>query len=332
MRFGYKASAEQFGPTELLEFAVEADGLGFDSVMISDHYQPWRHQGGHAPFSLSWLGAAGASTSNVVLGTSVLTPTFRYHPAIVAQAFATLGCMFPGRVILGIGTGEALNEVTATGLEWPAFKERSTRLREAVELTRLLWSQERVSYDGEYFHTRNATVYDRPTTPVPIYIAGGGPKMAEFAGEAGDGFICTSGKGMDLYQESLVPALNNGLSAGGRRPDDIDHMIEIKLSFDSDRDRAEADTRFWAPLSLTQEQKAGVHDPVEMERLADEISIEQVAKRWIVSNDPAEVVEAVSPYLDAGFTHLVFHAPGPDQSRFLSLFAEQVLPLLRAAT
>jgi coenzyme F420-dependent glucose-6-phosphate dehydrogenase len=332
VKFGYKASAEQFGPRELLDFAVQADAVGFDSVMVSDHYQPWRHIGGHAPFSLSWLAAVGERTSRVVLGTSVLTPTFRYHPAVIAQAFATLGELYPDRIILGIGTGEALNEVSSTGVEWPPFKERLGRLREAVELIRLLWTEERVSFDGDYFHTSNATVYDRPETPVPIYIAGGGPVVSRFAGSAGDGFICTSGKGMDLYQESLVPALEEGLAASGRTEADIDRMIEIKVSFDTDLDLAMQETRFWAPLSLTQEQKAGLDDPDEMVRLADQLPIEQVAKRWIVATDPEAVLAALSPYLEAGFTHLVFHAPGPDQSRFLTLFSDAVLPLLRAST
>src|SRR5437868_1674902 len=132
LKLGYKASAEQFGPRQLLNFAVEAEACGFDSVWVSDHFQPWRHTNGHAPFALSWLGAAGERTQRVLLGTSVLTPTFRYQPAVVAQAFGTLGCLYPERMILGVGAGESLNEVAVTGIEWPAPKERLARLREAV--------------------------------------------------------------------------------------------------------------------------------------------------------------------------------------------------------
>jgi coenzyme F420-dependent glucose-6-phosphate dehydrogenase len=150
LRLGYKASAEQFGPRELLEFSCLAEELGFDSVFVSDHFQPWRHTDGHAPFALSWLGAVGAKTSRVVLGTSVLTPTFRYHPSLIAQAFATLGVMFPKRMILGVGTGESLNEVPASGMEWPEAKERFGRLREALALIRRLWTEERVSFQGEF--------------------------------------------------------------------------------------------------------------------------------------------------------------------------------------
>ena len=146
LRLGYKASAEQFGPNELLDFSILAEQRGFDSVFISDHFQPWRHTGGHSPFSMAWMGALGARTSRIVMGTSVLTPTFRYHPSVVAQAFATLGAMFPERVILGVGTGESLNEVPATGMAWPEPKERTARLKEALALIRQLWSEERVSF------------------------------------------------------------------------------------------------------------------------------------------------------------------------------------------
>jgi coenzyme F420-dependent glucose-6-phosphate dehydrogenase len=150
LRIGYKASAEQFGPVELLDFSVHAEAVGFDSVVVSDHFQPWRHTGGHAPFSFAWLGALGARTQRIVMGTSVVTPTFRYHPSVVAQAMATLGVLYPGRVMLGVGTGESLNEVPSIGIEWPEFKERWARLREAVTLMRRLWSEERVSYEGTY--------------------------------------------------------------------------------------------------------------------------------------------------------------------------------------
>jgi len=331
LRFGYKASAEQFGPRELLEFGVEAEAAGFDSVFISDHFQPWRHTGGHAPFALSWMGALGARTSRIVMGTSVLTPTFRYHPSIVAHAFGTLGALFPGRVILGIGTGESLNEVPATKVEWPELKERFARLRESVDLMRRLFREERLTYEGQYYRTENATIYDRPEQPVPIYVAGAGPQIAKFAGRVADGFICTSGKAPTLYSETLLPNVAAGLEAAGRAPDAIDRMIEMKVSFDTDRDRAMEDTRFWAALSLSPEEKMSVEDPLEMEKLADALPIERAASRWIVSSDPDEQVEKIRPYVELGFRHLVFHAPGHDQKRFLRLYSEQVLPRLRKA-
>ncbi|MDT4932815.1 MAG: coenzyme F420-dependent glucose-6-phosphate dehydrogenase [Pseudonocardiales bacterium] len=329
LKLGYKASNEQFPPRELLHYGVVAEEVGFDSVFVSDHLQPWRHDGGHAPFAMSWLGALGASTERIVIGTSVLTPTFRYHPAIVAQAFATLGCLFPDRVVLGMGTGESMNEVPL-GIEWPDGKERFARFREAVSLIRRLWSEERVTFEGEYYRTEKATIYDRPERPVPIYLAGSGPAATRYAGRAGDGYITTSGKAPELYTDTLLPAVREGAEKAGRDIADLDLMIEVKVSFDHDRDAAMAATQFWGALGLSAEQKSGVEDPVEMQRLADELSIEQTAKRFIVSTDPDEHVEKIKTYLDLGFNHLVFHAPGPDQEKFLRLYGDEILPRLRS--
>jgi coenzyme F420-dependent glucose-6-phosphate dehydrogenase len=331
LKLGYKASAEQFAPRQLLDLGIMAEQAGFDSVFVSDHFQPWRHTGGHAPNSIAWLGALGASTTRVVMGTSVLTPTFRYHPSIVAQAFATLGCMFPGRVVLGIGTGESLNEVPAMGFEWPEMKERFARMRESVRLIRQLWTDERVTFQGDYYKTADATIYDRPEEMVPIYIAAGGPMVAKYAGRAGDGFICTSGKAETLYTEKLIPGMEEGLAASGRTKDQIDRMIEVKVSFDTDRARALEDTRHWAALALSAEEKMSVEDPLEMEKLADALPVERAASRWIVSTDADEHVARIGRYVELGFNHLVFHAPGPDQARFMDLYSEHVLPRLRRA-
>jgi coenzyme F420-dependent glucose-6-phosphate dehydrogenase len=330
LKIGYKASAEQFNPRELVEFAVQAEEHGLDSVMISDHFQPWRHTGGHAPFSMSWLAAVGERTERVLLGTSVMTPTFRYNPAVVAQAFGTLACLYPDRIILGIGTGEALNEVAASGVQWPDFKERFARMREAVALMRELWAGERVTFQGDYYQTHDATVYDRPVRPVPIYIAAGGPVVARYAGRSGDGVICTSGKGPELYRDKLIPAVEEGLAKAGRTDGSIDRMIEIKLSYDTDPRLALENTRFWAALALTAEQKQGLSDPAQMEAASDALSIEQVASRWIVASDPEAALAQIKPYVDLGFNHLVFHGPGHDQSRFLTSFAADVMPGLRA--
>ena len=330
LKLGYKASAEQFPPRQLLDFAAHAEAVGFDSIMVSDHFQPWRHTDGHAPFSFAWLAALGERTARATIGTSVVTPTFRYHPAIVAQAIGTLGALYPGRVVLGVGTGESLNEVPATGMAWPPFKERLARLREAIELMRRLAREERVSFEGEYYRTERATIYDRPEVPVPIYVAASGAVAARLAGRLGDGFICTSGKARELYTETLLPAVAEGLEKAGRPKGSIEYMIEMKVSFDSDRARALEDTRHWAALALSPEEKTGVEDPVEMEKLADALPTERAASRWIVSSDPDEHVERLAETIALGFTHLVFHAPGPDQRRFLDLYAEQVLPRLRA--
>ena len=191
--YGYKASAEQFGPSALLDFSVKAEAAGLEIVAISDHFQPWRHHGGHSPAALPWLGAAGQRTTTARLGTSVLTPTLRYQPAVIAQAFATLGCQTPGRVFLGVGTGEAMNETPVTGDAFPPVKERRRRLAEAIKLMRALWTSERVDFDGEYYRTEKATIYDRPDEPVPVYIAASAARS--------------------ISTGSSIPAFSSGVSA-----------------------------------------------------------------------------------------------------------------------
>jgi len=327
VKLGYKASAEQFGPVELLEFSRHAERVGLEIVAISDHFQPWRHHGGHSPNALTWLGAAAAGTQRAVLGTSVLTPTLRYHPSVVAQAFATLGLLAPGRVFLGLGTGEAMNETPATGQEFPPRKERRRRLAEAIRLIRRLWTEERVDFEGDYYRASRATVYDKPDEPVPIYVAASGPLAAKLAGRTGDGFICTSGKDPALY-DTLLANVVEGAEAAERDPADIHHMIEVKVSYDRDLEFAREACGWWAALALTPEEKEGIDDPIEMERVADE-HLDRAPSRFIVSNDPEETAAAIRSYAELGFDELVLHAPGEDQGRFLDQFAEDVLPLLR---
>ncbi len=327
MKLGYKASAEQFDPVTLLDFSRQAEAIGLEMIGVSDHFQPWRHHGGHAPAALTWLGAAAVATERAVLGTSVLTPTLRYHPSVVAQSFGTLGCLAPGRVYLGVGTGEALNETPASGGEFPGRKERRMRLAEAIKLIRLLWTEERVDFEGDYYRTAKATVYDRPDTPVPIYVAASGPLAAKLAGRVGDGFICTSGKDPALYEE-LLGKVAEGAEAAGRDPASIRRMIEIKVSYDRDPQRALDNCRWWAALAIPPDQREGLDDPIEMERVADE-NADRAHSRFITSGDPEEIVEGIRRYVDLGFDELILHAPGEDQSRFLSQFGEDVLPLLR---
>ncbi len=356
LRIGYKASAEQFGPVDLASYAVLAETLGFDSVWVSDHVQPWRHRGGHAPASVPLLGFLAARTARVLLGTSVLTPTFRYHPGVLAQEFATLAGLAPGRVALGVGTGEALNEQVMGALpgaretpggSWPPFSARLARLVEAVTLMRRLWAGEAVTAsqpsgqgsesgpaDTPYWPVRDLRLYDPPPAPIPVYVAGGGPKIARVAGRLGDGFIATSGKGRTLYEDQLMPAVAAGLAehdpARTRGSAPYDRMIELKVSYDPDPARALDNVRFWAPLSLPAETKNSLGDPAAMEAAADALPLEQVAARWVVASRPEEVVDAAREYIALGFTHLVLHGPGADQERFLRTVAADVLPALSA--
>jgi len=329
LTLGWKASAEQFGPRRLLDYAVLAEQLGFDSVAVSDHFHPWRDTGGHAPFAFAWLGAAAARTSRVRLGTSVVTPSFRYHPAIVAQAMATIALLAPGRAFLGVGSGESLNETPLIGGAWPEPGERLRRLREAVKLIRRLWSEDYITFEGKYFRTKEAKLFDKPAQPIPLLIAAGGPQAAALAGRDGDGIIVTSGKGAELYRDTLVPAMEKASREAGRDPARLERMIEMKVSYDHDRSRALEDTKEWAALALPAEDKADVDDPREMERRAS-AAADRAHTRFIVSTDPEEHVAQIEPYVVWGFKHLVFHFPGADQERAMRLYAQEVLPRLRA--
>lgn len=326
---GYKASAEQFDPRTLLALSQQAVDAGLETVAISDHFQGWRHDGGHAPNVLPWLGALVTASESVTVGTSVLTPTLRYHPSIIAQAFATLGCLAPGRVWLGVGTGESLNETPATAADFPPVKERRMRLAEALKLIRRLWTEERVDFDGEYYQTSKATIYDLPEQPIPIHVAAGGPLAAKLAGRAGDGMIVTSGKGEELYT-TLLGAMAEGATAAGRDPEALDRIIEIKVSYDRDLEKARESCKPWSALALTGEEKAGIDDPLKMQQAAEGAE-DRAHTRFIVADDPLAVVEGVRPYAELGFRQLIFHLPSDDQAEQMGAFTADVLPALRSA-
>ena len=212
-------------------------------------------------------------------------------------------------------------------MQWPGPKERRDRLREAIRLINKLWTEDRVTFEGQFYRTKDATIYDKPKQKVPIWVAASGPLAAAMAGQIADGFICTSGKDPQLYVD-LLANVKEGAEKAGRDYESIKRMIEVKVSYDRDPERAEKATHWWAALALTPEEKEGVEDPVEMERLAD-AATDRAHTRFIVSADPQEVADKIQPYIDLGFTELVFHFPGDDQKRAIDAFASNVLPLLR---
>src|SRR5258706_6580405 len=234
LQLGWKAGTEQYPPEELLDYAVAAEAAGFDSLDASDHFHPWAEKG-QASFVWSWLGAAAARTKTIVLGTGLTCPILRYHPAIIAQAAATMSCLAPKRFYLGVGTGEALNEYAATG-EWPSYNERRARLEEAIELIRALWSGEKVTHHGTHYQTRKAKLYTKPAGPIPIYVSAMVSESAEVAGQHGDGLI-TTGEEPETGREILAK-FEAGAKKAGKTPSRMPRLIELAAAYPADKKQA----------------------------------------------------------------------------------------------
>jgi coenzyme F420-dependent glucose-6-phosphate dehydrogenase len=226
LQLGWKAGTEQYPPGELLEYAIAAEGAGFDAIDVSDHFHPWSERG-QACFVWTWLGGVAVRTRKITLGTGVTCPTLRYHPTVIAQASATVACFTPGRSFLGVETGEALNEYSATG-QWPDYKLRQARMVEAIELIRSLWTGKKITHRGVYYQTPQAKLYTRPSESIPLYISMLAPRSARFAGKYGDGMITVGGKDPATYQEmiknfeadaDLFCPTHGGVPAGIIRPD-----------------------------------------------------------------------------------------------------------------
>ncbi len=244
LQFGWKAGAEQYPPVALLEQAETAESVGFDCIDISDHFHPWSEEG-QASFAWTWLGAAAVKTTRIHIGTGVTCPILRYHPSIVAQAAATVACFAPGRTFLAVGTGEALNEYSATG-EWPAYQARQDRMIEAIEMIRALWTGERVTHHGVYYRTQQAKLYTPPPAPIPLYVSALVPNSAAVAGRYGDGLITVGGHPPHVYR-SLLERFEVGAREAGKDPARLPRMVELNVSYANDERAALASLKaYWA--------------------------------------------------------------------------------------
>jgi coenzyme F420-dependent glucose-6-phosphate dehydrogenase len=326
--FGFKAAHEQFSPRQLLEHCVIADKEGFNSVWASDHFHPWFHSGAQSGFAWVWMAAVAERTTNLSLGTGVTAPILRYHPALVAQAFATLGHLYPDRIRLGLGSGEALNEMPL-GYSWPSLKERMERLEEALEVIRKLWSGGFVVHKGKYYTLRNAKLYTRPEKPVPIYVAGFGPKMARLAGRYADGFYSFLSQPLEVYRDTVFPALKKGADEAGRVLSQIGSSIEMLFSLDEDLDKATESIRRWAGSLLPVFFKYGVWDPREIEEHAEKVGLEAIKKNWVITDNPDDIVRKAEQCYDAGFDEVVFMSSSPNQFKVIETLGRQVIPYLK---
>jgi len=322
---GYKTCHEQYQPDRLLAHAVLADKHGFDTLWTSDHFHPWAHTGAAAGFAWTWMASAAERTRNVKIGTSVTAPILRYHPAIVAQAFATLAYMYPGRILLGLGAGEALNE-SPLGYVWPTPRQRVEMLEEALLIIRKLWSEDFVNFEGKYYKLINAKLYTRPDRPIMVYVAAGGPRTAELAGRLADGLLLTPNLGK---ADRLFNAFENGAVMAGRDPRSLEKVVEILVSYDEDYGKALKACRFWTGAMLPIFYKFDISDPREIEENGRLVGDEAIESRWIVATTAEEHIERIERYVKAGFNHLYFVSSSPDEAKFLKFYGEKVLPHFR---
>lgn len=312
-------SHEQFRTDQLVAQAQAAEQAGFRYVWASDHIQPWQDDQGHSMFPWLTLALVANSTRRISFGTGVTCPTYRYHPTVVAQAFASLAILSPGRVFLGVGTGERLNEQSATDA-FGNYTERHDRLIEAIELIRRLWRGERTSFSGRYFRTNSLKLYDTPPTPPPIFVAASGPKSAALAGQFGDGWITQS---RDVTNPRLVAAFASGAAAAGRDAGTLGKRAEMFAVVGDDAVAARAAT-LWRFTAGAVDQP----NPVEIQRAAEANPIDKVLADWTVGTDAGPHIRTVQRVLDAGAVPFL-HFPQDDPVTAINFYRANVLPGLR---
>lgn len=308
---GYALSSEEHPPQDLIRYAQRAEEVGFGFAAISDHFHPWVDQQGQASFVWSVLGGIAQATTTLNLGTGVTCPTMRIHPAIIAQAAATVSAMMPGRFFLGLGSGENLNE-HILGDHWPPAPVRQDMLREAIDVIRQLWEGGYQSFDGDYFTVENARLYTLPDEPPGIVVAAGGPSAATLAGEAGDGIWAATPKSglLDTYRQ-----------AGGSGP----RYGQVKVCWAADEDQARKTAYEWWPNGgIGGELSQELPLPRHFEQASKLVSPEDLDEKIVLGPDPDRYVEAVKAFADAGFDHVYIHQIGPDQEGFFDFFQREL--------
>ncbi|MFF9870334.1 TIGR03557 family F420-dependent LLM class oxidoreductase [Streptomyces sp. NPDC013953] len=317
MEIGYKLAAESFGPAELVRQAVLAEEAGFDFVEISDHFHPWLDNQGHSPFAWTVLGSIAARTTRIGLATGVTCPTVRYHPAVIAQAAATLALLSDGRFVLGVGSGERLNEhVVGTGFP-DAVSTRHDMLREALEIIRLLWRGGYRSYEGTYLRLEDARIFDLPEELPLIAVAASGPASTKLAAELGDALFATEDK-PDIVRQYR--------EAGGSGP----RYAEVPMAWAPDEHaaaRAALETSRWAVTGW--KVMSELPNPVNFDAATTTVREEDILAKFACGNDPDRYEEVAQGFVDAGFDRLVMQNAGPDPDGFIDFYRRELDARLR---
>jgi coenzyme F420-dependent glucose-6-phosphate dehydrogenase len=332
VRFGYFASLEEFSPAECLHQVDLAAEAGFDTVWVNDHFHPWfaeLHDGSPANGGncWSWLPAALERTDDLTIGTGVSAIVNRYHPGNVAHQLATLQELYPERVFLGLGTGEALNE-SPLGNPFPDWTERARRTAEAIRMIRALYDGEYVDYDGDFWDLEGAHLYTGPDEAPPIHVAGNGPTAARMAGDLGDGFV-TVYEDPDRVQDTLFPAVETGVEKSDHNDDfaDVAKSIHIHVSYDADSEEAALQPCLpWRGTLLPVFFQSDIADPRFIQSHGEKVGREQLNDAFVITTDPDELLDVTETYVDCGFEEVVYQSSSPDQAAFCDVIAEHVMP------
>ena len=314
LQVGYTLSSEERQPEELVRLAQMAESIGFGYALISDHFHPWTDRQGSSPFVWAVLGGVASTTRTLRVGTGVTCPIMRMHPAIVAQASATIGCLMPGRFFLGVGAGESLNE-HVVGQTWPPPDMRQDMLEEAVEVLRLLHRGGEQSHYGKYFQVHDARIYNLPDEPVPIYVAAAGKLAAKLAARVGDGLICSA------PSAESVEAFNEAGGAGRPR------YGQLTVCWAKSEDEGVRTAHEYWPISGLEGQfKNELPRPLYLEQASKPVTPEMIKKEIVCGPDPQKHIEGLMKFVKAGFDHVYVHQVGPDQDGFMRFYEREILP------
>jgi TAT-translocated FGD2 family F420-dependent dehydrogenase len=319
---GFQLAFEQFTINELVELGIAAEKAGFDVITASDHLQPWQANEGHAGQSWIAFGAIGQRTKRIWMGTTVTCPSFRYNPAVVAEGFASLSLLYPGRIFLGIGSGEALNEQAAIG-SWPKWPERSERLVEASDVIRQVWTGKPLDHKGKYYQV-TMRLYDPPQQPIPLLMAGNGPKAMHRCGMHGDGLI-TDPKTWKNHKDKFAAGAKEAGKDPGRMPVFVEQFVVV-----GDQSQAQQAAELWRFLPKAWNPYFNDPSPENIQQRADkEVPLREVMKEMTVSADPEAHVNAILEQFHSGVTEVHVHSGQADQMRAIDFYGKEVLPRLR---